>query len=293
MVAGDTAATALIRKSALESLDGPPRDPWVPRKQDVSLHLLRTDPDCSWVAEINGIVVGYAQGFVRGDIWSLAQLFVLPEVHASGVGTQLLRRARASGEERGARTFYVLASTSPAAQAIYMREGMFATAIGYRVSGPVEALRALPEPAGNRKRVVDCSGWQDRIAELDREVWGAERRDDHGALLAGYAAYSDHASFALTEDGRLVGYGYAMDDGYFGPVAAITPEDQLPLLRMAGDWLADHEIGPAWSYVLSTNTVVLGTLLRAGWQATPTSFLMCSRPFGQLDRYVPSGGVLL
>src|SRR5437868_4301118 len=83
--------------------------------------------------------------------WSLAQLFVQPAVHATGVGQGLLKRARDYGRARGARVFAVSSSTSRSAQALYMRHGMFANAINYDLSGPVEPLLRLPEPEANKK----------------------------------------------------------------------------------------------------------------------------------------------
>ena len=171
---------------------------------------------------------------------------------------------------------------------------MFATAIGYQVAGPVDALRALPEASGNRKTVVDCSGWLDRIDELDARVWGASRRQDHELYLDWPdPTGEEQASFAFTRDAKLGGYAYATEDGHLGPIAASEPEDQLPLLRIAGDWLAERECDEARAFVLSSNATVLGALLDGGWKIRSWTFFKTSEPFGQFDRYVPSGGLLL
>ena len=73
-------------------------------------HILQTDPDGCWVAEMNGIVLGYAQSFVRGGIWSLSQLFVQPEAHGHGLARAVLERAASYADARGARVRYVVAS---------------------------------------------------------------------------------------------------------------------------------------------------------------------------------------
>ena len=125
-------------------------------------HIVETDPGGCVVAEIGGLVVGYAQAIVRGDIWFLAQLFVQPEVHALGVGQELLRRSMQYGRDRSVRIFSVVSSTSPAAQALYMRSGMYAIGIGYRVTGPVFASR--------------CSDCRSRMATARRSSTVAARR---------------------------------------------------------------------------------------------------------------------
>ena len=175
-----------------------------------------------------------------------------------------------------------------------MRAGMMTAGVGYRISGPVDALLALPEPQANQKRVVDCSGWQNRIAALDREVWGAELRDEHALFLHGGGTLAEESGwFALTQDGDLLGYGYVSDDGWTGGIAARDPATQLPLLRMAGDWLAERGVERANLFCISHNATVLGALLAAGWRIDTWNYFMTSGPFVQTDRYVPSGGLLL
>ena len=104
------------------------------------------------MATINGLVVGFAQACVRGDIWFLSQLFVHPEVHARGIGQELLRLAMEYGRDAGCETFSVVSSTSPVAQSLYMRAGMFGIGIGYRLVGSVESLLDLPTAGCNRRR---------------------------------------------------------------------------------------------------------------------------------------------
>lgn len=295
MTAADVQVTAYIRKNALvwlASTEGRSRDTWMPMLAPHFAHIIRTDPEGSFVAEINGLVVGYAQGFVRGDIWFLAQLFVQPDVHAHGIGRELLRRALDYARAKGARIFSVVSSTSPAAQSLYMRSGMYGVGIGYRMAGPVEPLLALPGPDGNQKTIVDCSGWLDRIDDLDRGVFGAARRQDHELYLRGDRIFAG-ASFGLTRDGEFAGYAYADESGWVGPLAAPTPEGQLPLLRLCAAWLRDREVGDGRTYVLSLNPTLMHALLAAGWRIGGWTFLLASGPFGKFDRYHPSGGLLL
>jgi ribosomal protein S18 acetylase RimI-like enzyme len=295
MTVGDIDATGYIRKAAMEALDREQgREPpaWEPRTLPHFAHLLRTDPDGAWVVTLGGLAVGYAMGFTRGDVWFLAQLFVLPEAQGKGVGQKALELSMDAGRKRGARHFSVVASTSPVAQALYMRAGMFALGIGYRVRGPVDALLALPPAAGTPKLVVDCEGWDDRIAELDRDVWGGARTDDH-RLYRQDVWGSESYSFAFNRDGQLAGYGYAMADGHIGPFAAREQGDVPALMRIAGEWLHERGAGEAYGYFLTTNPAALRPLLNAGWKTNGWTFFLATEPFGRFDRYVPGGGLLL
>jgi GNAT superfamily N-acetyltransferase len=293
MTPGDLGVAMYIGREAMDGLrrsQGGDPEPWTPHRPLTQAHLLRTDPGGAWIGEVNGVPCGYAMSFVRGKIWFLSQLFIQPDQQGHGLGQELLRRAQEYGRANGASISSVIASTSHVAHALYMRSGMFATAIAYRMTGPVEPLRRLPSVDASQKRIVDCSGWQDKIAALDSELFGAERRQDH----AFYLQDNPTASFGLSRDGELLGYGYVVEDGAFiAPIAAREPGLQLPLLRMATDWLADHEIGIANMMVISANKTLMHVLLKAGWKSNAWTFLLTSEPFGQFDRYHPAGGALL
>lgn len=297
MTVADLAPTAYIKKAALESIPQGPmaaRSPWEPFYPRQLEHILATDPGGSVVAEIDGMPVGYAQAFIRGDIWFLSQLFVQPEVHGRGIGDGLLERVHQYGRDNNARVYAVVSTAQPVSQSLYMRHGMYAVAVGYGMSGDFEPLLALPEPSATKKKIVDCSGWQDRMADLDRQVFGAERRQDHAMYLAGKGTAGDVGSFALTDGADFHGYAYAVaPNGYIAPLAAYDPADQLPLLRTAAEWLLDHDVKSGHIWAVSLNQTLIKTLLAAGWRVDAWNFFMASEQFGQFDRYHPGGGVML
>jgi GNAT superfamily N-acetyltransferase len=294
MTVADIDATGYVRKAALEELDRSQNKrvlPWQPQRFPHFEHLLRTDPEGAWVAEAGGTVVGFSMGFTRGDIWFLAQLFVQPELHGLGAGQGTLERSIRAGRKRGARVLSVVSSTSPVSQSLYMRQGMFAIAIGYRMSGPIASLRALPDPP-REWRTADPSGHGDAISELDTHAWGAPRPAEHGLYQSGAYGPEDHGFVAVSGD-AVAGYGYCSSGGHIGPFAAREPAMVLSLLRIAGDWIAERGAEEGWGYFLSSNTTALGALLAGGWRIDDWTFFLTSEPYGRFDRYVPSGGLLL
>ena len=61
MIEADIPVTAYIRKAALEWLDrqqGRTPEPWTPFLASHFAHLIRHDPEGSWIAEIDGMAVG-------------------------------------------------------------------------------------------------------------------------------------------------------------------------------------------------------------------------------------------
>jgi ribosomal protein S18 acetylase RimI-like enzyme len=300
MAATDIAAARYIGRAASDALGAEtnvPRRTLEPSTSPWLHHMLRTSPECCWVADA-GFPIGFAMGFVRGDVWYLSQLFVYLDFQASGAGKELLARSMAAGRAAGARVFAVVASESLAAQSLYTRSGMAARGLFYRLEGPTASLLDLPPPEANRKRVVDCAGWLDQIAALDTQVWGAERRIDHEHYLSDDSLDGgEQSAFALTRDGVLAGYGYAYKSpsgiGYVAPLAAALPQEQPALLHMAGEWLSDRSVETVRAAIVSHNTTAIEALLEAGWRITGSNVFMTSQPFGQFDRYIPAGGASL
>lgn len=294
MVETDLGVARYIGHEAMDALDssqGVAPQPWIPADPTTQRHLLRTDPDGAWVAELNGVVVGFSMALLRGDIWYLSQLFVQPDQHGHGIGRELLRRAQAYGSNRGARVFSVVATTSPVAHGLYMRAGMFAVGVGYRMIGPLAPLEEMPPP--ERDEITPADGHADPIAALDREVFGAERRQDHAYYLDATKGGAQ-ASFALIRERQFRGYSYAVaDGGFIAPLATYEPADQLALLRAAATWLSQRGVSTGNLFVLSQNRTLMNALLDAGWRSQRWSFLLTSMPFAKFDRYHPAGASLL
>jgi len=58
--------------------------------------VIKTDPKLSWIAIEDGRPIGFSVGFVRGALWFLSDLFVLPGSHGKGVGAELQNRWRST-----------------------------------------------------------------------------------------------------------------------------------------------------------------------------------------------------
>jgi hypothetical protein len=125
---------------------------------------------------------------------------------------------------------------------------MFATGIGYRLSGPVDALLALPKHGEQHRAIAPTEASLARLERLDHEAFGASRRPEHELYLSDAWGDDRGSGFTLERDGEAAGYGYAMRNGHIGPFAAHDPADQLALLRIAGDWLAARDIREAYGY---------------------------------------------
>ena len=258
-------------------------------------HALATDPGRFWVAVRQGPageeVIGFASAIVRGRVWFLAMLFVLPGEQAAGLGTALLERLLPRPDEGLVRATCT-DSAQPISNALYARLGIVPRLPVLQLVGRPDR-EPLPDlPAGVRAVPLDVPepGVGGDAAErlgrtldaLDRAVLGYERPSEHAFLRgAGRRGFLYEA-----EGGRVLGYGYVAESGRLGPVALEDPELAGPVLgHLVG------AIDPAGAYLAwlpGSFAQATVALLRAGFRLEDFPALLCwDRDFGCFDRYLP------
>jgi hypothetical protein len=267
-------------------------------------HLLRTDPKLAWLAIEDGRPIGFSVGFVRGDLWFLADLFVLPEAYGKGVGGELLKRCLAGGVDRGALVRAVASSHDQSAQTLYIKAGMVPRFPLFGIEGAARGLRDLPSPRILLKEtigpVASSKAWISKLGDLDKVIWGRRRDREHRLWLS---AFKLNCLAINSAAGEIVAYGYYSsaacpppwncDPRRIGPVAARSAGQQLRLLRAIGEALDGETDAKVEFRIPGINMVVLSALLRAGFRIDHVGQFMASRTFGRFDRYMPSGGTLL
>jgi GNAT superfamily N-acetyltransferase len=104
----------------------PSSKPTIPANPIFS-YLIRRTPHAFWVAQDDGRVVGFSDSFVRGSLWYLSWLFILPSHQGRDIGRTLLERTLQSwsGVEISGRATITF-SVNPTSQYLYIRYGMYA-----------------------------------------------------------------------------------------------------------------------------------------------------------------------
>jgi GNAT superfamily N-acetyltransferase len=92
---------------------------WLQRRS-LYEHLART-ADQFWLAEKNGIAIGFVCSILRDNVRQLTELFVIPAEQSGGVGRQLLQRAFPEGNEHKS----IIATTDMRAQSLYLKAGVY------------------------------------------------------------------------------------------------------------------------------------------------------------------------
>ncbi len=170
-----------------------------------------------------------------------------------------------------------IGAMQPISAALYAQYGMVPRVPLFMFSGkPTTSLRALPK--GMEIRPVDI----DHVAQLDRDVTGFTRPEDHAAWEKW-----DRQRLGLYRSGRLVGYGYVQSVGRMGPVIVREAEHLLPFVGALMDRLPEVETwllnvpGPA--------AETFQALLKAGLRLEGPPVVYCATEL-RIDhsRYVPS-----
>jgi ribosomal protein S18 acetylase RimI-like enzyme len=246
---------------------------------------LISDPDGYFCAVEEGRIRGMVSALVRGQVWYLSMLFVLPDDQSRGLGRALLERALAYGEARGTQVRCTLATLDPRAQARYVMAGMAPRWPIYRLDGDVTAVARLKARVGldPRARELPCDPCA--AEKLTAEVFGHSRADD----LAHFR--SDGGAAVAIERGGEVAAFASRRGQRIGPAAGRDETAFLQAVAAAAASGADGG-GSVTMRVPGACASLLQALVGSGFRIGNPTLFMASRLFGRPELYLPSGPIL-
>ena len=249
-----------------------------------------------WVAEDAGEVIGFGVGTLRQHICYLAALHVMPGYQGCGVGRTLLELSMGKENASEARIRTTIAeSLNPVSNGLYAKFGMYQWMPLMPLTGslPEQVFSVDPTVANTARRLVCESTNLAALASIDQRVFGVSRDIDHELWLA----QPDMIGYLFGDPDRPEGYAYfskpgrsyAPDAGAIGPLAA---RQAGHVEEMLGFCLAEMQaLG-----VKKANIKVPGYcreglryLLAQGLRYESPLLILASEPYGQMDRYIPSG----
>lgn len=241
---GDLAELHGVFTDAIGSVFRPrgyePPAPSVAVLTELQGHIMRTGR--SFVAEEDGVVVGFGSSWTRGDDWFLASLFVAPSAHGRGIGPALLDAVWTPAVRRRTMTDAI----QPISNALYGRRGLIPSTPVLTFTGRPQLERTAGEQAP-----AD-------LGAVDEAAYGFQRAVDH----------THWSSFARrTEWGDA--YSYSVD-GFIGPVAGVTLAAATRAL--AGE-LA-RAIGPVRVLIPGTSRALVELALAARLELAPVPGLL-------------------
>jgi len=248
------------------------------RRQDRTRHFLGTDPEGSWVAEDDGVIVGMSQSFVREGYWVLSQLGAVPGRQGRGLGRELLRLAHSHGDPHSPGT--IQCSRDPKAMALYTGAGFtlhpVVAAWGAlrpgSVQRPPDVRRCEPDEVGEHELGI--------VTAIDRAVRGSARTVDVAAMLA-----QPGSRLLLHEDQA---YAVAKDEGIVTLGGRQEESARLVLRAMLAEAPPGETIEINW--LTSAQQWAITEAVSAGIELLPYGPVMVRGMDGPPRPYIPSGG---
>lgn len=217
-----TAADLAVERDVFAAAEGdlyqrhgfPPPDPPAESFARPLRHLLAHDGERSFVAEVDGRVVGFSAAFARGETWFLSALFIEPAYQGLGIGGRLLDRSWGGEFER---RITITDSIQPLSNGLYARRGLVPAT-------PILLLGGTPR-CDESTRLEPAPPDADAVASLDLLAYGFERRPDH-------PFWSEAATCTLwLRDGEPVAYSYSSSGGDIGPIVGRDADSAADALR--------------------------------------------------------------
>jgi GNAT superfamily N-acetyltransferase len=259
-------------------------------------HLRSTDPERFVVAlsadpdrPDGGRVVAFTVAVVRGTVWFLSMLFVLPEFQGRGLGRELLRQVLPAPEAGFARAIGT-DSAQPISNALYSSFGIVPRMPLLNLVGLPERPDAFGELPSGVVPVASDGGRDaaDALDVLDRELIGFDHAVDHRYLREQSRwAWRYHGP-----DGGLLGYGYSSESGRLGPILVRDPNLLGPVMGHLVE--AVQPRGAFITWIPGAADRALVPALQAGLRMEPFPVLLCwdRRPI-DFTRYMPISPGLL
>jgi len=184
---------------------------------------LKKDSGAFWVAEDKGRLVGYTFSFLRGSLWFLADLFIMPTYQGKGVGRSLIERTLGSWKQhRITNRGLITPAFNRSSASFYMRFGMLPRQPLYFATAPREDVnRALGSTEQKRLQIEESAGLasvSSTLNQIDKQALGFPLGWHHEFFHTIQRAHC----FLFKRKGRPLGYAYVRRNGRIGPLAVTS-----------------------------------------------------------------------
>lgn len=229
------------------------------------------------VAEVEGRLATICHAVVRDAQWFLSGFWTLPAFQGRKLGRPLLRRVWDEGARAGAGIFFTWSSVDVQAMATYMKMGMLP---GYQIlTFAGEYRNRVDVPGGDEAQPLELQ----TAAAIDEQIRGTRREVDHRFSLEEFKAEGRQ----VVRDGRAVGY-YYFSNGQIGSAAWLDARDAEAVLASACRDASNQSAQLRFA-APGANHAAIRFALGAGFRLVAYSHLLTTAPFGQMEKYLPSG----
>ena len=247
--------------------------------------LMKKIPHAFWVAEDRGKIIGLSTSWVRGSLWFLADLFILPSHQGRGVGRSLIERTLGSWRDtkilnRALITF----AYNPTSISLYMRFKMYSREPLYFAGATSATLRKNLKPPSKMKYegVSNLNEITTDLKRIDMDALGFPLEWHHEYFLEVQRA----KCFVFTKGGRAEGYVYVRKDGRVGPLAVTSRLSLEDVMNTAISLAAEQDAARVLLLFTGSSIQQVSAALKCGLLIISPMLFMSTKPVGKWANYV-------
>jgi ribosomal protein S18 acetylase RimI-like enzyme len=248
---------------------------------------LKKNPEAFWVAEDRGQVVGYTFSFLRGPLWFLADLFIIPEHQGKGIGGTLVEKTLGSWRGRGIRNRALITPAfNRASVSLYMRYEMLPRQPVYFATATRDAVERGPRDAeGKELEVEDVKDFRASSPLLDKV---------HKLALGFPSGWHNEFFFEVLKSrclifrkrGRLEGYSFVRPNGRLGPLVVRSSSSFAPAFDLTLQAAVEGNAKKVMMFFPGTNRGAVRMGMKRGFRIDYPLLFLSSRPMGDFENYL-------
>jgi hypothetical protein len=245
---------------------------------------LKKTPEAFWVAEKDHAIIEFSNSFLRGTLWYLSFLFILPGYQGQSIGKNLLEKTLGSWKNteitnRAAITF----AYNPASQYLYMQYGMFPREPVYYMSTTRELVKDTRKTDElEYEEVRNLRNGSDVLERIDEDVLGFSLGWHHE-----YFFETQAKCYLFNRNGEAQGYAYVQPNGTVGPVAVKSNGDCEAILSTAlGLAASQEEVQRVSFWNPGSNVHAIQLALKYRMRIESPMMFMSTNPFGKWENYL-------
>jgi GNAT superfamily N-acetyltransferase len=250
-------------------------------------YWLTKDPGSFWVAADQQGVVGYSFSFVRGSLWFLADLFILPMHQGKGIGRALIQRTLGSWKgHRIANRALITPAFNRASVSLYMRFGMLPRQPLYFASASrksvTRSLQRMPLGALKAELIARPADVSARLNQIHKAALGFPI----GWHNEYFSKVQQARCFLFKRRGRPEGYAFLRPNGRIGPLVVKSESSFGPALHEILRLAVAGDSNELTMFFAGTNQEAALASIRYGFRITYPLLFLSSKPMGDWGNYL-------